>query len=66
MQISINGEQREVVDGLTVAGLLQELDIRPRLCAVERNRELVPRAQHADCILQPHDQLEIVTLVGGG
>lgn len=66
MEITINGESREVQSGITVAELLAELGMKPRLVAVERNLQLVPRAQHAECILEPADQLEIVTLVGGG
>jgi thiamine biosynthesis protein ThiS len=45
---------------------LEELRLKPRNVAVERNRALVPRAQHAACVLETGDQLEIVTLVGGG
>ena len=66
MEITINGEPREVADDMTVAALLEELEMQPRFLAVERNREIVPRKQHADCRLDDGDQLEIVTLVGGG
>jgi thiamine biosynthesis protein ThiS len=66
MQISVNGELRNITDGLTVRELLEQLDIRPKLCAVERNKELLPRKQHDECVLQAGDKLEIVTLVGGG
>ncbi|MBS0266723.1 MAG: sulfur carrier protein ThiS [Planctomycetes bacterium] len=66
VKIVMNGEDREVPPGTTVAGLLAALDVRSRYLAVERNFELVPRANHADCVLQEGDQLEIVTLVGGG
>ena len=48
------------------AALLAELKLEPRYLAVERNRVLVPRRQHASCTLEEGDQLEIVTLVGGG
>lgn len=65
-QVSVNGEYREVEPGSTVADLLEQMGLEPRLVAVERNRDLVPRAEHADCVLQPDDRLEIVTLVGGG
>ena len=51
---------------MTLAGLLEQLEIRPQYCAVERNRELVPRGEHASCELHSDDELEIVTLVGGG
>lgn len=66
MEISVNGEPRQVEVGCTVATLLDELKLQPRYLAVERNRELVPRATHAACVLQPGDCVEIVTLVGGG
>ncbi|MFQ5731613.1 MAG: sulfur carrier protein ThiS [Planctomycetaceae bacterium] len=66
MNVVVNGEPQTVDDGVTLAALLEGLDMRPNYVAVERNRQLVPRAQHADCVLCDGDQLEIVTLVGGG
>jgi sulfur carrier protein len=62
----MNGESREIESGTTVARLIEALKMQPRFLAVERNFELVPRARHAECILADGDQLEIVTLVGGG
>ncbi len=64
--ITLNGEQQSLPDGLTVAGLLGHLELRPEHVAVERNRELVPRARQVDARLEEGDSLEIVTLVGGG
>ena len=66
MQIIFNGERREAADDVTVAALLEELELPPKRVAVEVNRELVPRDQHAACVLQDGDRLEVVTLVGGG
>jgi sulfur carrier protein len=66
MQIELNGEKRDVADGLTIAGLLNELDVKQPHVAVEVNLEVVPRAQHAETTLQAGDRLEVVTLVGGG
>ena len=66
MEILVNGERREVTSPLTVAQLIEEMQLPTRFLAVERNREVVPREQHSACVLQPEDQLEIVTLVGGG
>jgi sulfur carrier protein len=62
----MNGETREIESGTTVARLIEKLKMQPRFLAVERNFELVPRARHAECVLADGDQLEIVTLVGGG
>jgi len=66
MDVIVNGEPKEILPGTTVAQLLAELRLQPRHVAVERNRNLVPRAQHAACVLETGDRLEIVTLVGGG
>ena len=66
MQIIVNGQNRAVVDGTTLAELLSQLDLQARHVAVEINMELVPRAQHAEHRLADGDQLEVVTLVGGG
>ncbi|MEZ6047615.1 MAG: sulfur carrier protein ThiS [Planctomycetaceae bacterium] len=66
MRVTINGDEREIADGLTLSELISQLEMNPKFIAVERNRELVPRAEHASCTLEENDQLEIVTLVGGG
>jgi thiamine biosynthesis protein ThiS len=66
VQILVNGQPRHVPSGQTVFGLLAELKLEPRYLAVEKNRVLIPRRQHAACTLEEGDQLEIVTLVGGG
>jgi sulfur carrier protein len=66
MQISVNGESRELPTGTTLAELLAELGLEARHVAVEVNLELVPRAAHAQHQLADGDRLEVVTLVGGG
>lgn len=66
MKITVNGELREVAEGLTIASLLEELQLEPRYLAVERNLELVPRGEHALTELADGDRVEVVTLVGGG
>ncbi len=66
IDIVINGESRTVTAGTTVAGLVAELGLGDRRVAVERNREVVPRAQHATTVLAAGDHVEVVTFVGGG
>jgi thiamine biosynthesis protein ThiS len=66
VKIVMNGEPREIESGTTVARLIEVLKMQPRFLAVERNFVLVPRTRHAECVLADGDQLEIVTLVGGG
>lgn len=66
MEITVNGAPRELEAGTTVAQLLRVLKMQPKYVAVERNLELLPRREHEACVLQEGDQLEVVTLVGGG
>ena len=63
--IVLNGEARPF-EGQTVSDLLRELGLDSRQVAVERNREVVPRAEHGSTTLAEGDQLEVVTFVGGG
>ncbi len=66
MEIIVNDRSRTVAEEISVAGLLDELDLRGKHVAVEVNLQLVPRAQHTEHRLADGDRLEIVTLVGGG
>jgi sulfur carrier protein len=66
MQISVNGQERQVAEGTTLAGLLDELNLAGKPVAVEVNLQLIPRQRHAQHRLAEGDRLEIVTLVGGG
>lgn len=66
MEVTVNGRPRVVSEGATVAALLDELDLAKRHVAVEVNCELVSRREHAGHRLAEGDQIEIVTLVGGG
>ena len=66
-EIQVNGETRTVPKPLTVKSLLSYLGIEEGAqVAVERNKEIVPRARHADTPVEAGDCLEIVTIVGGG
>lgn len=66
MRLIINGDNRDVEDGLTVAELLQSMGLDARKIAVERNREIVSRSKFAETHLAEGDQLEIVHFIGGG
>jgi len=66
MKLKINGEEREIADGLTVTALLEELKIRPARVVIERNREIVAREAYDITHLADGDALEIVHFVGGG
>lgn len=66
MRLTVNGEPRELPGEPTIADLIQDLGLSTRRVAVEVNRELVRRAEHAGHRLREADAIEIVTLVGGG
>lgn len=66
MRIKINGQWAEYDDGLTVSELLATLDLDAQRVAVERNTIIVRRKTFEQTALTDNDELEIVTLVGGG
>jgi thiamine biosynthesis protein ThiS len=66
LRIHVNGEPCAMPAGSTVADLVQALGLEPKQVAVERNKELVRRADHAATRLADGDRLEVVTFFGGG
>jgi len=66
MTLQLNGEQREVPDGLSLAGLVEWLELPADRVAIERNLEVIKRANWNETRLENGDRLEIVRMVGGG
>jgi sulfur carrier protein len=66
IRIQLNGEARQFPAGTTVAQLLSAVGAATGRVAVERNLEVVPRAEHATQELAEGDVVEVVTFVGGG
>lgn len=66
MTVTINGERREIPEGLTVTELLGHLGMRVDRVAIERNLDILPRPQWKETHVQPNDSFEIVHFVGGG
>jgi len=66
MRLVVNGEGQEVPAGTTVRALIERLDLAGGPVAVEKNGDIVPRAEHAATALAEGDVVEIVHLVGGG
>ena len=65
--LAVNGEAREVPRGTTLAALLEELGLDPRMIVVEHNREILrDRSSFATLELREGDTLELVHFVGGG
>jgi sulfur carrier protein len=68
MQVMINGEQREITAGATVASAVRSLPGAPegRGMAVALSGEVVPRSAWQSTELAEGDQLEVVVAVQGG
>jgi sulfur carrier protein len=66
MRITVNGTARDMPEGTTVKGLVEQLGLAGGPVAVEKNLEVVPRAEHASTVVGEGDVIEIVHFVGGG
>lgn len=64
--VYFNGEGREVPEGMTLAGLVKWLGLPEDRVAVERNLEIVYRADWDKTPVNAGDRLEVVHFVGGG
>lgn len=63
--VTINGESVDSA-GKTIAAYLAEAGYPLQYIAVERNLEIVPKAQYESTILCDGDRVEVVRFVGGG
>lgn len=66
MKLKVNGEEKEIDDGLSLAAFLEQMQIRPARVVVELNRDVVARDSYGTTLLTDGDTLEIVQFVGGG
>ena len=64
--LTINGQSRSFPAPLNAARLIEELALKGKRIALERNGEIVPRSQFDKVALADGDALEIVVAVGGG
>ena len=62
----VNGKEIELKSSITLAGFLAAHNYRAELVAVERNGQIVPRAEFGAAVLTDGGELEIVSFVGGG
>ncbi|MGK7950798.1 MAG: sulfur carrier protein ThiS [Xenococcaceae cyanobacterium] len=64
--LKINGESHTCTSPLKLPELLTQINLNPRLIAIEYNGEILHRQYWSDTYLQDGDRLEVVTIVGGG
>ena len=66
MRLTVNGEVREVADGLPLPELLEQLGLRVGAVVVERNGTALLRSEVVGTVLEDGDVLELVKAVAGG
>lgn len=66
MQVTVNGEPRELPEGARVGELLRQLELENRKLAVEINREIISKDEYPSRRIAPGDAIEIVHFIGGG
>lgn len=66
LEIIVNGQPVSLAEPMTVEQVLDNVDVPPNYLAVEVNAEVVPREEYASRMVRSGDELEVVTLVGGG
>lgn len=63
--VRINGQESEV-SGMTIAQYIATTDYDIQRIAVERNEQIVPKAQYETTVIEDGDSIEVVSFVGGG
>lgn len=67
VSLTVNGEEKELPAGSSVADLLESHKLDPRMVVVEHNRVILrDRSDYARIGLSRGDVIEIVHFVGGG
>ena len=66
MIVTVNGEERSVSAGATVASLVEDLSAPSRGVAVAIDGEVVPRAEWQETALQNGARIEVVAAIQGG
>lgn len=66
IEVTVNGEPRQIAPGVTVTEMLTGLGLHPRLIVVEYNREILDRELYEQTEVRAGDSFELVHFVGGG
>ena len=66
IQIELNGQPHQLAADANISDLLEQLGHAGRRVAVEVNRSIVPKSQHATHRLTDGDVVELVHALGGG
>nr|YP_009402708.1 thiamine biosynthesis protein S [Compsopogon caeruleus]ARX96062.1 thiamine biosynthesis protein S [Compsopogon caeruleus] len=64
--IKINGQAFSCLSDISLKNLLEYLDFDLRLIIIEYNSIIISKNKLSSIIIKEGDQIEIVTIVGGG
>ena len=66
IEITLNGEKRQIADSTSLVTLLNNLDLASRRVAVVRNGDVVHHEDYASTVLGSGETVDIIQMVGGG
>ena len=66
INIKLNGKDKQIREGITIQGLLEEMDFQSKMFVVEKNLEILPKEHYDSYIIAKGDCIEIVGFFGGG
>jgi sulfur carrier protein len=66
LRIQVNGDSRDVNEGMSIPALIASLQLKADQIAIELNQRVLRRTEWQSTILREDDKLEIVHFVGGG
>ena len=66
LTLTVNGEEKHCPPSTTLPQFLEQQGMNPRLVAVEYNGQILHRQCWDKTVMAQNDNLEVVTIVGGG
>ena len=66
MQVTINGEAKNINGELSIRDLLKELQVEEKIVALSVNANLVKRDTWDSTLIKENDKIELLQFMGGG
>ena len=66
ISITVNGNDLQVEESLTVSVFLERQGYSAVRIAVELNGSILPKSTYSQIVLKENDRMEVVSFVGGG
>jgi sulfur carrier protein len=66
IQINLNEQRYYITNSVTLIDFLLYLNYNVSLIVLEYNKKIIPKAKWKTTFLNSNDQIETITIVGGG